>query len=533
MVRQITAGEVIERPASVVKELVENSLDAGARHIQIHVERGGLQGILVRDDGCGIHPDDLPLALSRHATSKVRTLEDLFRVKSLGFRGEALSAIAAVAHLSLTSRRGEGPAWRIDGAGDRPYPVSHPPGTCVEVRDLFFNVPPRRRALGRERTEFRHIEQLVRRLALAHHDVAFSLHHNGRLVHRFPGEGRRERAARFMGGALMAQALDVRSEGEGMRLEGWITPPASARSQRDMQCFFVNGRWVRAAVLRQAVRRAYRDVLSRGRHPALVLFLDLPPEGVDVNAHPAKTEVRFREAEAVHRFVLRALEGALARTSPGKAPSPRFAPQVEEPAVPYGLKADIPPLGYAIAQLHGIYILAENAAGLVLVDMHAAHERILYERMKRAWEGGGGSRPLPAPVIVEMSEAEAQRVEEEAGVFRRLGFAVDRIGPETLLVRGVPPWLEGEGVASLLRDMLSDLIHMGYTDGAAEHLHAVLAERACRHAVRARRHLSIPEMNALLREMEATERSSQCNHGRPTWTQISLQELDRFFRRGR
>ncbi|RMD69703.1 MAG: DNA mismatch repair endonuclease MutL [Gammaproteobacteria bacterium] len=533
---QIAAGEVIERPASVVKELVENSLDAGARHIEIRVEKGGVKRIQVRDDGHGIHPEDLPLALSRYATSKISTLEDLASVRSLGFRGEALPSIVAVSDLRLISRQDGGHAWCIDGQDGKPYPVSHPPGTCVEVRDLFYNMPPRRRFLRRERTEFLHLEATVRRLALSRHDVAFVLHHNGRLVHRFPAESREKRIARLLGHALMEQAIRVERQGETMGLAGWISPPVYSRSQRDMQYFFVNGRAVRDKTLHHAVRHAYRDVLFRGRHPALVLYLELPPQEVDMNAHPSKLEVRFRKADEVRRFVAESLEEALSGTSPGKGPPPRLAPEVREPGDTYALasQAAMPPLGYALAQLHGIYILAENAEGLVLVDMHAAHERIIYERMKAAWERGEvAPKTLAVPVAVDVSEGEAQRVEEEASRLRRLGLDLTRIGPETVLVRGAPAWLEEEAVPHLVRDVLADLIHADHSSRIEEQWHALLASRACRHAVRARRHLSLGEMNALLREMEATERSSQCNHGRPTWTQVSLQDLDRFFRRGR
>lgn len=583
LVNQIAAGEVVERPAAVVKELLENSLDAGARTIEIDIEQGGVRRVRVRDDGAGIHKDDLPLALRRHATSKIRSLEDLEQVLSLGFRGEALPSIGSVSRLELSSRtEADSHGWRVAGEGDAsslPEPTAHPVGTTVEVRDLFFNVPARRNFLRTEQTEFGHIEDLVKRIALSRFEVGFTLRHNQRVVHGLrplaPGEYA-QRVAALYGTAFMEQALPVEAAAVGLRLWGWVGLPAFSRGQADLQFFYVNGRMVRDKLVSHAIRQAYQDVLYHGRHPAYVLYLELPPAQVDVNVHPTKHEVRFREGRLVHDFLFRSLHKSLAEVSPAQhpitqslpnTPEPRgavseiFTPlqrpmplaaphvpsaaQVREQIVAYqalhGVElrdepapATVPPLGYAMAQLQGIYILAENTEGLVLVDMHAAHERIIYERMKAALEGEGiTSQPLLLPITVSVSALEADIAEENAGLFEDLGFEIGRAGPETLVVRRMPTLLQDADVTSLLRDVLSDLITHGTSTRIREHINGLLGTLACHTSVRAHRRLGLDEMNALLRDMEATPRSGQCNHGRPTWIQLSLDELDKLFMRGR
>ncbi len=585
LVNQIAAGEVVERPASVVKELVENSLDAGAGRIDVEVEQGGVRLIRVRDDGRGIHPDDMALALSRHATSKISDLETLERVSSMGFRGEALPSIASVSRLLLRSRQeGADSGWEIRGDADAPVPAAHPVGTTVEVRDLFYNTPARRKFLRTEKTEFGHIETLVRRLALSRFDVAFSLHHNRRELLSLgvadDRAGRERRLARLLGREFLAQALFLEQEAMGLRLSGWVAHPTFSRSQADMQYFYVNGRAVRDKLVSHAVRQAYQDVLYHGRHPAYVLYLTLDPRLVDVNVHPTKHEVRFRDGRDVHDFLFRTLHRVLAETSPGQtvdretgevlepAPAPAQAPpqpatggpqqpfrfraaerpaayrpsfEVQRPpetaaAVPEVAEegGEIPPLGFALAQLHGVYILAQNAAGLVLVDMHAAHERITYERLKRdRARTGVRSQPLLVPVSVAVSRREAELAMEQRELLLELGMEVDRLGDETLVVRAIPVLLQGGDAAGLLRDLLADLVVHGSSGRVEAELDQVLATMACHGSVRANRRLTLEEMNALLRQMERTERSDQCNHGRPTWVQLDMDELDRLFLRGR
>jgi len=566
LVDQIAAGEVIERPASVVKELVENALDAGARAVTIDVERGGIRLVRVRDDGAGIAPEELPLALARHATSKIASLEDLERVASLGFRGEALPSIASVSALRLASRRQGADAGAAvecaDGHAGRVQPAAHPPGTTVEVRDLFHRVPARRKFLRAEATEFQHVQKTVARLALSRFDVAFTLTHNRREQFALPAApGRREREARIarlVGADFVENSRHVSHAQGGLALEGWIGLPSASRAQADRQYLFVNGRMVRDRLLASAVRLGYRDVSYGGRHPAWLLYLTLDPLQVDVNAHPQKLELRFRDGRGVHDFLFRTVERALAeagRGETGSAPvsaAAQWAPPpaaavlaLGEPAPGPGAThapisaavaapGDDQPLGQAIAQLHGIYIVAQSAGGMVLVDMHAAHERILYERLKSAMDSGRGPRQaMLVPALLETTEAEAMLAEQHADELAAAGFAVDRVGPATLAVREVPVALAGQDVAGLLADALADL-GAGATahriDGSQNEL---LANIACRSAVRANRQLSVPEMNALLRDMERTERSGQCSHGRPTWTRISLAELDRIFLRGR
>ncbi len=589
LVNQIAAGEVVERPASVIKELVENSLDAGARRIEIDVQQGGLKRMRVTDDGHGLHPDDMPLALARHATSKVASLEDLERIASMGFRGEALPSIASVSRLSLISReRGAEHAWRLDGDAEAPVPAAHPEGTTVDVRDLFWNTPARRKFLRTEKTEFGHIEQVVRRLALARPAIAFRLAHNGREVFAaHPAEdraGQERRLAGLLGTAFLENALYFEHEAAGLYLHGWVARPVFSRAQADMQHFYVNGRMVRDKLVTHAVRQAFQDVLYHGRHPAYVLFLELDPVLVDVNVHPTKHEVRFREGRLVHDFLFRTLHQVLAEERPGTtaapppaaaAPTPGPASTAREQAVSSpppaqpGLKLgvaeprssygaalawqappapsaetvageplsegeEVPPLGFALAQLHGVYILAQNAAGLVLVDMHAAHERITYERFKAAREGEGiKSQPLLVPVSVSVSRREAELAERHVETFASLGMQVDRMGEEVLVVRALPALLRDADAERLLRDVLSDLAVHGQSDRVLASVNEVLATMACHGSVRANRRLTREEMDALLRDIERTERSGQCNHGRPTWTQLSMEELDRLFLRGR
>ncbi len=594
LVNQIAAGEVIERPASVVKELVENSLDAGATRIEIDIVQGGARLIRVRDDGAGIPRDELPLALAAHATSKISSFEDLTRVASMGFRGEALASIASVSRLQLTSRTpGAEHAWRIETGGARigaQQPASGSVGTCVEVHDMFHAVPARRKFLRAERTEFGHIDDLVKSLALVRQDVEFRLSHNGksvRLLKPAPdAEAQLSRAAELLGSNFAGNCLHVEHAAAGMELRGWVGLPTASRAQADQQYFCVNGRLVRDRIVAHAVRQAYADVLFHGRHPAFVLFLQLDPQGVDVNVHPAKSEVRFREARLVHDFLFRTLHEAIARTRAGEAgavasrvesrlapasdstgmsrPAPRtmdgfwpdrnlrdFNLAVREPPVDayarlldttHHVSASLPdmrdgaapPLGYALAQLSGIYILAENAHGLVLVDMHAAHERVTYEKLKTACERDGvRSQGLLMPLPVAVSEGEAAAAEEHARALAAIGLEIDRSGPRQVTVRRIPALLESVDEAQLARDVLGELTAHGHSRMLAELQNELLATMACHGAVRAHRRLTIPEMNALLREMEATERSGQCNHGRPTWTQLSIAELDKLFLRGR
>ncbi|MBO9662388.1 DNA mismatch repair endonuclease MutL [Dokdonella sp.] len=596
LVNQIAAGEVIERPASVVKELVENSLDAGARRIEIDIEQGGARLIRIRDDGGGIDADDLPLAVAAHATSKIASFDDLERVGTLGFRGEALPSIASVSRFALTSRaRGADAAWRIEVDGGKPRapaPAQHPQGTNVEVRDLFYNLPARRKFLRAERTEFGHIDELVKSIALARTAVEFRLSHNGkpvRLLHAARDEGdQARRVTDVLGEEFPVNSLRIEHEAAGLRLHGWVGLPTASRSQADQQYFHVNGRLVRDRLVAHAVRQAYADVLYHGRHASFVLFLELDPVLVDVNVHPAKHEVRFREGRLVHDFLYRTLDDALGGTraggavsaaaGPASTPLPSAAPMssygyapqrqaglglgVREPLADYAAlfgearalprisadavvgetaapaanrdAEDVPPLGFALAQLHGIYVLAENAHGLILVDMHAAHERITYEKLKAAQEGAGiRSQLLLVPLSLAVSEREAGVVEEHVARFAELGFDVERSGPQSVAVRRIPVLLDGADVAQLVRDVIADLATHGQSRRIEESGNELLGTMACHGSVRANRRLSVPEMNALLREMEATERSAQCNHGRPTWVQLGIAELDRLFLRGR
>lgn len=592
LANQIAAGEVVERPSSVLKELSENSLDAGAKRIEVEVEQGGTKLIRVRDDGCGISEGDLPLALSRHATSKILGLEDLEAVATLGFRGEALASIASVSRLALTSNSGEGSGWKAVSEGRdmevELQPAAHPQGTSVEVRDLFFNTPARRKFLRTENTEYKRIDDCLKKLALSRMDVAFSLKHNQKVQFSLrPANSQAEqekRVADLCGPQFMEQALFVDNDRTGIRLWGWIGLPTFSRSQADLQYFFVNGRSIRDKVVSHAVRQAYQDVLYHGRHPAYVLFLEILPADVDVNVHPTKHEVRFRESGSIHSFVSTTLKKALATDrpqdhlstngglelqnkdqpqsligqnalplagTPGSGyqstwPSSGVPSGVNAPASSYqslyssqtefsdSNQAEVPPLGFAVAQLKGIFILAENSHGLIIVDMHAAHERITYERMKDAFDLQGlVSQPLLVPENLAVSQREADAVESNQAVFTQLGFGVERAASESIIVREIPAILRGSEVEKLLRDVLSDLLEHGSSERIRDHINEILSTMACHGSVRANRKLTLPEMNALLRDMEITERSGQCNHGRPTWSQLTVEELDKLFLRGR
>ena len=580
LINQIAAGEVIERPASVVKELVENSLDAAARRIDVELERGGCALIRVRDDGLGIQPQEIGVALARHATSKIASLDDLENIATLGFRGEALPSIASVSRLSLISRATDAAhAWAVearDGVVTAPTPASHPPGTSVEVRDLFFNVPARRKFLRSEATEFQHVVRMLERLALSRFNVAFTLAHNGRDVWTLPAAHssaeRLARVAKVCGADFAAHVIELNHDTQSLRLTGWLALPTFSRSQSDLQFAFLNGRFVRDKLLAGAARQAYQDVLFNGRFSAYLLYLELDPTMVDVNAHPQKLEVRFRESHRVHDFLFRTVERALAGTRPTAAsagsapvdwltgsaaytnlaapsqarfvlPEPRphsgadayrsfLETRVEEQAdvLPAGATA---PLGYAIAQLHGVYILAQSADGMVLVDMHAAHERVMYEGMKKLLSGQTAQQQLLVPEILHVAAVQAEAAEIHAAEFAALGFEVTRLAPDQLALRAIPSLLAGRDPASVVRDVLSDLVETGHSRRVEESINHLLGTMACHAAVRAQRQLTLPEMNALLREMERTERADQCNHGRPTWVRLSLDDLDRLFMRGR
>lgn len=585
LINQIAAGEVVERPASVVKELVENAFDAAARSVAIDVEQGGLRMMRIRDDGCGIDREELPLALSRHATSKIASLEDLERVSSMGFRGEALPSISSVARLTLTSRiRGERCAWRVTADGTETdfdvQPATHPEGTTVEVRDLFYNTPARRKFLRSEKTEFSHIETLIKRMALSRFEVGFSLKHDERTVLSLrPAETQAEierRLALVLGEAFLENALAVEFSAAGLRLSGWVGFPTFSRSQADMQFFYVNGRLVRDKLVSYAVKQAYQDVLYHGRQPVYVLYLELDPTLVDVNAHPAKLEVRFRDSRTVHDFLFRALHRALAETKPraveaeavphpedrpARAVSaPEFskphrqatlplqvaeaiqsyadlysapAPKPEAPQEPEPDEQTTPPLGFAVAHLHGAFILAESRNGLIVVDAHAAHERITYEKLKeQVCAGSVPMQPLLLPIRIQVTAAEADLAEEAGGVFGSLGIELRRSGPDTLMLRAVPALLADADGERLVRDVLADLNQHGRSVRIEQSMNEVLATMACHGSIRANRKLTVPEMNTLLRDMEATERSGQCNHGRPTWVELSLKDLNRLFMRG-
>jgi DNA mismatch repair protein MutL len=557
LISQIAAGEVVERPASVLKELLENSLDAGAADIQVTLDAGGAKRVQVDDDGGGIAREDLALALAPHATSKIGTLAELESVATLGFRGEALASIAAVARVELVSRaRGAAHAWAIaadGGPAGAPRPAARAPGTTVAVSDLYFNTPARRKFLRTEATEFGHCDEAFRRIALARPGVAFSLKHNGRVSQALKAQPLAARAAAVLGAEFAAASRAVDAQAGPLRLSGFAGAPHAARARADAQYFFVNGRYVRDRLLAHAVREAYRDTLHGERQPAFALFLELDPRLVDVNVHPAKTEVRFRDARAVHQFVLHALQRALAPSAaeapvayaalPAQGPALQAALAMQEPVpgyrpapVPSPLPSaeKAPPLGYALAQLHGVYILAQNEAGLVLVDMHAAHERILMEKLKAGLDAGGVERQsLLVPAVLKAEALEVAAAEENREALEQLGLELSVAGPNELAVRAAPAALAGGDLPALARGVLAELREFGAAQVLAARQNELLATMACHAAVRANRQLAVPEMNALLREMEATERSGSCNHGRPTWYQLSMADLDRLFLRGR
>jgi len=575
LINQIAAGEVVERPASALKELLENSVDAGACAIAVELHGGGTKQLKVTDDGAGIAREELALALARHTTSKIATLEDLERVGSLGFRGEALASIAAVSHLTLVSRTPDARhAWRVDSHGGELAPVepaAGAPGTSVEVRDLYFNTPARRKFLRSEATELAHCDEVFRRVALARADLAFTLQHNGRALARVRPQTPLERVRALLGEVVADALLGLDEAATGVRLHGFVAAPTFNHATRDYQYVFVNGRCVRDRLLAHAIRQAYQDVLHHQRHPAFVLFLDIDPQRVDVNVHPTKIEVRFRDPQAVHQMVFHALNRCLAQTRAGvSGPAPVAAPAAgagptgswlqasqsvmglparepmafyqalfgasaaQAPMLPAAAPDGTPPLGFALAQLSGVYVLAQNQHGLVVVDMHAAHERIVYEKLKADLDARRvATQRLLIPVTLSLAPLEAAAAEDGAEALAALGFDLAALSPTTVVVRAVPAPLSQADPVALARDVLREMIELGATRVLTERRDEMLASMACHAAVRANRALALPEMNALLREMEATERSGQCNHGRPTWTQISLSELDRLFLRGR
>ena len=633
LINQIAAGEVVERPASAIKELLENALDAGATQIDIDIEQGGVKRIRIRDNGRGIPKEELPLALSRHATSKIASLDDLENVLSFGFRGEALPSIASISRLTLSSKcQNSDEAWQLQGNGqeqfDDPEPCSHATGTTVDVRDLFFNVPARRKFLKTEKTEFRHLEDVVKKVALSRFETGFTLRHNQKPVLNLrPAtsiEMAERRVAEICGPAFTEQSIRVEHEGADLKLTGWIGLPTFSRSQADLQFFYVNHRIVKDRVVTHAIRQSYQDVLYHGRHPAYVLYLDIDPTKVDVNAHPTKHEVRFRESSLVHGFMYRSLHKTLADFRPkdqlvaseearpsellNKAvslqDSLRYSSMTDQQSLNIPVKeqvdfykrlhgnenlenkassvglgqqgqinteksttneaanlstnslnngvntasssgfsmpvqrattdtGEIPPLGFAVAQIHGIFILAENAHGLIVVDMHAAHERITYEYLKRSMaEESVRSQPLLVPLAISVSKKEADCADNNPDTFQKLGFSLSRLSPEKITVRAVPSLLKNSDIESLVRDVLSDLLMHGTSERIQQAMNEILSTMACHGSVRANHRLTVPEMNSLLRDMERTERSGQCNHGRPTWTQMSLSQLDKLFMRG-
>lgn len=589
LANQIAAGEVIERPASVIKELLENSLDAGATKVELDIEQGGMRLMKVRDNGCGIHRDDLSLALSRHATSKIANLQDLEGIMTLGFRGEALASVSSVSRLTLASAVKDETGWQISSNGTEEdvamAPFAHTQGTTIEVRDLFFNTPARRKFLKTEKTEFDHIDEVVKRAALSAFHVDFILKHNQRLIRHYRVARSEAEVAQRIGSlcgeAFVDNAVKIEVEAVGLKLWGWLGLPAFSRSQPDLQYFYINNRIVKDKTVNHAVRQAYHDVLYGDRYPAYVLFLEIAPSQVDVNVHPTKHEVRFRESRLVHDFICRSIHDVLANLRAGDVPVranelvvensvvaatpvcsehshspvvqrsysiPRqenlmlkareqmavYGKLHEEVAVPVQKESVIPSLGFALAQLKGIYILAENAEGLVLVDMHAGHERVLYEQLKKQIaQRSVKAQPLLVPLSVTLSEREVNLVEQNAELFLQAGMVVARLGKEAIVVREVPDFLRDAAVEPLVRDIAADLVENEKSARLANYLDELLGTMACHGAVRANRKLTLPEMNALLRSMEETEHSGLCNHGRPTTVKMGLGELDKLFLRGR
>ena len=628
LVNQIAAGEVVERPASALKEMMENSLDAGASKVTVDLAQGGIKLIRVTDNGNGITADDLPLALDRHATSKIASLDDLESVATLGFRGEGLASVASVSRLTLTSRPHDAEHAHqiiaIDGTLHPVEPAAHPAGTSVEVVDLYFNTPARRKFLKSDNTEYAHCAATFERIALAHPQVEFTLRHNGKVIWRLPQQSVAERVGALLGKDFVEAALPLDTQAAGLGLTGFVASPTYSKANRDAQYFFVNGRFVRDKTAQHALRQAYRDVLHHERHPAYALFFTLDPAGVDVNVHPTKIEVRFRESQAVHQFLFHSVQRALASTTAGASPAvqlgdgtpaaatnpastgsqlpgqealfpPRATPSAgasagdnagrnplpqpfryQQQSIPLhvareavgvydkmfsGLREEerspapasyvlppagsapqplpdasdgIPPLGFALAQLHGVYILSQCEDGLIVVDMHAAHERIVYERLKTALESDAiPMQPLLLPVSFAADKFEVATVHEHGADMQRLGIELAPLSPTQIAVRGVPVWLQDSSPVELARAVLQDVREFGLSEVLTERRNELLATMACHGAVRANRQLTLPEMNALLRDMEATERSGQCNHGRPTWSRLSMRDLDNLFMRGK
>ena len=591
LVNQIAAGEVIERPASVLKELLENALDAGASKIVIELEQGGMQTIRVSDNGTGMSKDDLHMAIKRHATSKIASMDDLEHIATLGFRGEALPSIASVSKFSLASNDSDdgNAGWSISSDGDEfdneAEPVRQMRGTTVEVKDLFFNVPARKKFLRTEKTELKHCDSVIRKIALSCFDVYIIVKHNGRNLLEINAcdffESGADRVAQISGKQFADQSIYLENTAQDIQIQGWISLPTFSRSQADLQYFYVNGRVVRDKVISHAIKQAYQDVLYHGRFPAFVLFLEMDPAQVDVNAHPTKHEVRFRQSRYVHDFVRQTVKRAIAETMPKQEqqaaeqyreivddyirtaqktsmerptymqtssldthvressqryvthPENEYDVLLKTPPEEAHTAEEAPPLGYAIEQLHGIYILAQNANGLVIVDMHAAHERIVYEKLKASYKQGNlATQPLLVPLTLNVSPQEATTAEQHRDTFLKFGFDIERFGEESIVVREIPSLLQQADVNTLVLDVLSDLNMFGSTEKLEQANNELLSTMACYGSVRAHRRLTLAEMNALLREMEATERSAQCNHGRPTWVQLSIDQLDKLFKRG-
>ena len=586
LANQIAAGEVVERPASVVKELVENSLDAGAKRIDIDIENGGLQLIRLRDEGFGIHKDDLALALSRHATSKISELDDLTQMASFGFRGEALASISSISRFRLASRTEDQPhGWQIEVNGREPEilhtPISHPIGTTIEVRDIFYNTPARRKFLKSEQTEFNHIHEIIRRIGLSVFNINLHLTHQKKIIVNLPPAQshaeKEHRIAKILSTEFIQQSLYLDREAGNMQLNGWFGSPIFSRAQSDLQYIYINGRIVRDKVISQAVKQAYHDVMYGNRQPVYLLYLGIDPELIDVNVHPAKNEVRFRDSRMIFDFVFRSVQALLKQTKPQSELTTKFTPEPNpdlKPALhlinsvphtvhqPYNkpvnldlyknllspdltpeIKPDIKipdiktsdyPLGFAIAQLHGIYIIAQNKNGLILVDMHAAHERIGYEKLKQDFTTQKIiTQTLLVPIIVKLSESDLEKLNQEKKLFHSLGFELEQLGPDSLSIRTIPLLLKDIHIEKLLLDLLSDLHKHQTTNRVEQEIHALLGTMACHQALRANRQLTLPEMNAILRQMENTDHSNQCNHGRPTWIELNLSDLDKLFLRGR
>lgn len=584
LINQIAAGEVIERPASAIKELLENSIDATASIISIDIEKGGIQRIQIRDNGTGINKDQLAIALTRHATSKISSLEDLQNIHSLGFRGEALPSIASISRLSITSNtEPTNQGWTLQTEGGTPgqsvKPAAHAKGTTIEVNDIFYNTPARRKFLRTEKTEYSHCEQIIKRLALSNFHISFTLRHNQKTIYTLPSsqsiEDKVKRLEKIIGKPFVENAIYVERSHDNMKLHGWVAAPTFSRSQPDMQYQYVNQRHIRDKTIAHAIKLAYQDVLYHGRHPAYVLFLEVAPDTVDVNAHPAKHEVRFHNTRSIHDFVRQTIKQALSELRPASIDSKNlnklipenqssptlqtyintntpsansqfkslYSSAVAEPRAIYDSQSyqqpqtqeqEIPLLGYAIAQLHGVYILSQNQSGLVLVDMHAAHERVVYEKLKRTQSSEEISRQqLLVPLKIVVTEQEATQADDYQDVFNSFGFEIDRIGDTSLSVRSIPTILTNVDIPELIRDIFADLQKNKLSTRVEESRNEILSSIACHGSIRANRSMTLHEMNALLRSMEETERSNQCNHGRPTWIQLSINDLDKLFLRGR